>query len=262
MENFFGYTRQLLEQGFAHVETAYQDVELYDLVNQFSYDNKFYLDLAAKAERVLDIGCGTGRLLLPLLEQGCDVVGLDNSAEMLQIAADKCQAYGYQPRLILGDMRDFSLKLQFDLIIIPYHSMIYMLSDADRKAVLCSVHRHLVPGGRLAFDFDCQPNEIGDSLPWLALQGIHPLNNEPLVQVVQMRGINQEVRLLNQINYYFGSETRITVKYSYESSIAVAKMRTLLESENFELSGVYQDYARTPYTDGSECIMIAQRKEA
>ena len=135
MEYYFGFAKELLDQDLARVNNPYGKNNLYDLTIQFNYDLDFYLDLANGKRHILDIGCGTGRILLPLLKNGLNVVGMDNSKDMLQICRDKCLAYGFKPQLFQEDMRDFDLQDKFDLIMIPYHSLMYMLTDEDRLKV-------------------------------------------------------------------------------------------------------------------------------
>src|SRR5690606_20933965 len=86
--------------------------------------------------RVLDLACGSGRLLPLLLDAGLDVAGLDLSPAMLERARSRLGERAGQVELVLGDMRSFTFDRPFRTIIIPYCSMIYMHTDADRLAVL------------------------------------------------------------------------------------------------------------------------------
>ena len=95
--------------------------------------------LAAKVgERVLDLGCGDGVLTARLLEAGCDVLGVDSSAE--QVAG--AQARGVEARVLSGDALDFTAE--FDAVF--SNAALHLLRDAD--AVIAGVWRALRPGGR------------------------------------------------------------------------------------------------------------------
>ncbi len=124
-------------------------------------DTPFYLALAMEAEAlglaVIELGCGTGRVTLPIAREGIEVVGLDNAPAMLDIARRKASAEGLDVSWIEADMRDFDLGRRFGLVIIPYRSFLHLLTDADQAACLAAVYRHLVPGGRLALNFFAPP---------------------------------------------------------------------------------------------------------
>jgi SAM-dependent methyltransferase len=117
-------------------------------------DAPFYLEEAKGAGgSLLELGCGTGRLLIPLLSTGLDVTGLDASAAMLEVAKRKREhlAPELASRLHLhqGDMSEFELGRQFALILIPFRSFQLLLSpEAQRRCFIC-VARHLAPNGRV-----------------------------------------------------------------------------------------------------------------
>jgi SAM-dependent methyltransferase len=120
-------------------------------------DVPFYVDLAREAAAsglpVLELGCGTGRVTIPIARAGVEVVGLDSSPAMLGIARRKAAAVGADVTWVEGDMRDFALDQRFGLVIIPFRSFLHLLTDADQEACLACVRRHLIPGGRFALNF-------------------------------------------------------------------------------------------------------------
>ena len=130
--------------------------DIYDAV--FSYvvdDIPFYLEQAADcgAGGVLELGCGTGRVSIPLALSGVSVTALDSSPAMLARARQKAHAAAaHSLTLIQADMRHFDLQRKFSLIIIPFRGFLSLLSAADQTAALRAIKRHLIPGGRLALD--------------------------------------------------------------------------------------------------------------
>jgi len=111
-------------------------------------DVSFYRQVCAGARSVLELGCGGGRVLDPLLRDGLDVTGLDRSASLLAIAAARA------PRadLVRADMRDFRLGRRFDRILIPFNGAYCMLEEGDLLGCLRAAHAHLAPQGLLVFD--------------------------------------------------------------------------------------------------------------
>ncbi|MBI5158911.1 class I SAM-dependent methyltransferase [Candidatus Micrarchaeota archaeon] len=117
-------------------------------------DLKFYAHLAKKAKgHVLEIGCGTGRILLPLLQQEINVSGLDNSVEMLEVLKAKAKRQGLTPQLYLANMQDFKINEKFDLIFVPYRVFLHNLTVEDQLKTLACIKRHLKKNGVLALNF-------------------------------------------------------------------------------------------------------------
>jgi len=116
-------------------------------------DVAFYLRECKKAKgKVLEIACGTGRILIPAMKAGVDIAGLDLSREMTDILKAKAQKIGLKPKIVLANMRDFKLKDRFVLIIIPYRSFVHMLSYQDQKKALRNFYNHLKPDGKLVLN--------------------------------------------------------------------------------------------------------------
>lgn len=260
MNQYFGLAKDLLDRGLAREAASYDKNNTYDTAIQFTADLEFYTGLAVEQQgKVLDIGCGTGRVMLPLLREGIDVTGMDLSPHMLKAAADKLGKEGFSPELHQGDMRDFSLPKHFNLIIIPYYSLIYMTTDQERSKVLQCCYSHLASGGMLAFDFDAGTNTPGLSRPWLGFQETDT-NGGVTIQTAQMNQVQEHLRIVNIITYRFkGPDSWIDVSASVEASIPTPRMKTLLEKAGFAVRGFYQDYSYTPYSGGEECIVIAEK---
>ena len=134
--------------------TPFDDGALYDLLlEHFPVGLEFYVGLAKAARGpVLDVGCGTGRILLPCLQAGVDIEGLDLFAGMLNRLREKAAALGLKPTLHQADMADFSLPRRFGLIIIPFNAFVHNLTTETQLACLRACCEHLLPGGMLAID--------------------------------------------------------------------------------------------------------------
>lgn len=133
-------------------DPLYRDAALaqfYDLDNPWGPDLDYCLGLAADAHSVLDLGCGTGQLAARLADVR-NVVGVDLAAAMLDIA--RLRPGGEHVEWLLADARDLQLGRRFDLVLLTGHAFQVFLTDADRRAVLAAIARHLEPGGRFVFD--------------------------------------------------------------------------------------------------------------
>src|SRR4030095_8684306 len=123
--------------------------EHYDLIYGDQLDTDFYLREARNARgRVLEVACGTGRILLRLLEEGIDAEGLDLSESMLAVLKKKATSMGLKPTVYQANMVDFKLG-KYNLIIVPYRSFLHLKSEKERKDALRNFMDHLEKGGRL-----------------------------------------------------------------------------------------------------------------
>jgi len=121
-------------------------------------DIAFYVSLvrSLRPRRILELGCGTGRITLPLAEEGArsgfEVIGLDSEPRMLERARQSLADATLEVRqcleLVEGDMRSFSTETKLDLIVIPCSSMSHVLELDDQIAVFKRCHANLNPGGR------------------------------------------------------------------------------------------------------------------
>ncbi len=165
--------------------SPYTRADLYDLLfNSYEADLDFYLGAAKQAGGpVLDVGCGTGRVLLPCLAAGIDADGVDNSAEMLERLRLNAQARGLQAHVELADMRGFRMPRRFAFVMIPFNAFAHNLTGDDQIATLRCCHDHLLPGGRLLFDtFSATQAMLTEPVapPVLELEIPHPDTGSPV----------------------------------------------------------------------------------
>jgi len=169
----------------ADAPSPYTRADLYDLLfRDYADDLDFYLGAAkAAGGPVLDLGCGTGRVLLRALAAGLDIDGLDDSAEMLARLRSNAAARGLAPRVTQGDMRGFRMARRYPCVMIPFNAFAHNLTADDQVATLRCCHEHLAPGGRLVFDvFSATPAMVATPMaePVLELEKPHPETGLPL----------------------------------------------------------------------------------
>ncbi|MGW2649464.1 class I SAM-dependent methyltransferase [Streptomyces sp. NPDC001393] len=147
----------MVDRSFADLSLA----RLYDALNPWDAGDDFYLDLAMSARSVLDVGCGTGRLLARAHENGHPgrLTGLEPAAAMLVQARRRAPAVEWA----LGDLRSHSWNGAYDLVLMTGHAFQTLVSDEDVRCALAAVRAALAPGGRFVFE---TRNPAG--MPWTA----------------------------------------------------------------------------------------------
>lgn len=179
----------------------YDDAALYDYeYRRRRHDIRWYRALARQLGckeqrggaplRILELGCGSGRLLVPLLRDGHQVVGIDRSAAMLGRCAARIATLGRAARqrgqLVRADFRHLPLSgaERFPLIVCPFNGFMHLYTRQDVEQCLAQIRRLLAPGGLLAFDV------LNPDPAWLARDPLrrwsrtrfrHPQTGEPLI---------------------------------------------------------------------------------
>jgi SAM-dependent methyltransferase len=135
-----------------------------DYAKEVDYVRAFIRRYAPGASSVLELGCGTGVHASLFAEHGYAVTGIDLSGEMLARARER------HPTLIAGgvlsfqqgDIRDFDLGEQFDVVIALFHVISYLPNDHDLGLTFASISKHLKPAGLFLFDYWYGPAVLAD----------------------------------------------------------------------------------------------------
>lgn len=239
-------------------------------------DVDFYLQCAAQyGDPVLELGCGTGRILLRLVEAGHRVCGLDLSPHMLARCREKVlRLPGYiQQRvsLVQGDMTAFDLNEKFSLIIIPFRPFQHLLATKDQLACLANAKRHLAREGRLVFDFfqtDARRMHDPFFLQERPVPGEVALPDGRLVRVRERtvafhRAIQcNDVELIYYVTHQDGRTERLPnpfrIRYFFRYEV-----EHLLARAGFRVSELFGDFTRAPLRDDSpEMIFVAERDQS
>ncbi len=147
---------QQIQKSMSSQETYKRFARYYDLyVGDFKADLPLYKSLCTHEHHVLEIGCGTGRVLRALLGEGCRVTGVDISDDMLRVAEAKLHAYLVQGKLVLKnhDFRCAPLQEQYDRILVTFFTFNYLLTVSEQQQFLLNVRQSLAANGVVIIDF-------------------------------------------------------------------------------------------------------------
>ncbi len=224
-------------------------------------DVAFYVECALQSGGpVLELGCGTGRVLIPTARAGLEIIGLDPSPAMLAVCQRKLD---HEPpevrskvRLVQGAIQQFDLPERFRLVTLPFRPFQHLLTVEDQLTSLAVIRRHLADRGCLVLDV------FNPSLPHLAgsekeppVASVEPefilpdgrrvLRRHRVVAKDLFRQII-EVELIYDITYPDGRREqalhRTQLRYFFRF-----ELEHLLVRSGFEIEALYADYDRAPY---------------
>ncbi len=238
----------------------------YDLENaEFTEDLPCWVDLARRqGGPILELGCGSGRVMLHLAREGFEVTGVDSSPAMITLARRRLALQkSIAPRITLleDDFTRLRLGKTFPLIILPFNTFAHMVEPADAGAALETIAAHLASGGLAAFAL---PNPIpiyGDPPESLVLERIFR-DEERNVTIQQFSSLRADrAAQLGHITWIYdeidgaGTVTRTTVlmtlRYFFPNELS-----SLLERAGLRLLHLWGDYDCSPFAEDSPVLIV------
>jgi SAM-dependent methyltransferase len=233
-------------------------VDVYDAAYGWSRDDEFFLSIVNETPqvRVLDLGCGTGRLTVALAEAGHQVTGVDPAAASLAAARTKPNAEAVV--WLEGTVASVP-DGAFDLALMTSHVAQFFVDDAEWAATLRDVRRALVPGARLAFD-SRDPRACAwerwnpdESRRAVTLPDLTKVDVSTEVTAVQ-GGV---VSFAHEYRFDDGAELKSTATLRFRTE---DELRVSLVEAGFAIEAVYGGWERQPVgaPDG-ELLVVARR---
>lgn len=246
------------------------DPELYDLTHRGNPgDVQFYVRACQSGQRVLELGCGSGRITRSLARAGCRVVGLDNHEGMLaeaqRMAEDLAPAAAGRLTYTQGDMRSFELDGPFERILIPYNGLYCLLTDQDVAACLATVRRHLAPGGQLILDayrvFAPDPDQGPEPEPEPELdEPIAALSDgQRTVEIFERSDWDQATQRLDAWYRYRIQGPGGTSEQTYcipQRYLYPDQLDRLLGEAGLSVAETFGDFDHNPFDDYSETMVV------
>lgn len=240
----------------------------YDIEHaQFGEDLDMYRNFAElSGGKILELACGSGRVLLPLAQDGYAVTGVDTSAAMLAIARDRLQESGLSARatLVQQDVSALNLGQRFRLAFIALGSFGHIATRKTQRLTLAAVRAHLSPGSTFIVDISNADARYMEGLGSHILhQGTWRRDDGTLLTHFVSPANATDSHLLELTHFYDqhsqgGTVQRTTVTthlYLFERS----EIELLLEQAGFVVKDVYGDYDFGPYQlESPRLICIAE----
>lgn len=210
---------------------------------------------------VLDLGCGTGSMTEELAGRGYDMIGVDNSEDMLEIAMEKRQESGHDILYLMQDMQEFELYGTVRAVVSVCDSVNYVTEKEELEQVFRLVNNYLDPGGIFVFDFNTEykyrevlgdrtiaENREDSSFIWDNYYYEEEHMNEYELTLFIQEADQKEL-------YHKYQETHFQRAYTLE------EIRELLEKSGLRFVAAYEDYTKKAPGKGSERICVVAREQ-
>jgi ubiquinone/menaquinone biosynthesis C-methylase UbiE len=229
-------------------------------------DVAFWQRLASAEDgRVLELGCGTGRITVPVARAGAHVVGIDRSAEMLDRGRQRLRRAKLLDRALLlrGDIRSLPFRSRpgFHLVMAPYGILQSLTREQDLQETLASVHRVLRRGGLFGIDL------VPDLPRWSEYEGRRSFagarGSKTHLTLVESVRQDRRRRLTIFDHEYIerrGAERRVHRFSLTFRTLSVPQMRRRLEDAGFAIEAVLGDYRGGPWDSRADVWIILARR--
>jgi SAM-dependent methyltransferase len=256
--------------------------ELYDKLSSEFYDYhakrgdiEFFVGYGLESGGpVLELGCGTGRILIPTARAGVEITGLELSAEMLKICRSKLDVEPEEVKartsLVNADMRSFDLKRKFSLVTITYGPFNNLITVREQLDCLACIRKHLKPGGRLVFDvFFAGPDILAIEEETPIVTGRPPFlmpDGRSVTWGLRFHDVDYHLQIIHEellydVTYPDGRLERLV----YPSPLRFYfryEVEHLLARSGFTVEAVYADFNRAPFGSKppEELILVAKKE--
>ena len=245
---------------------VYYDLEHHDITDDLPVLAEFAR--ASPGGPILELACGTGRVLPALAAAGQPVVGLDYSKAMLQRAQRRLaeESSSSVVWLLRGDMRAFRLRTRFGLIVVAFNSFMHLMTQRAQEQALRVIARHLRPDGRVIVDLFNPASTLDDSSEGALL--LHCLHYIPerSAYVLHFHAVRTDraAQLVTVDSYYDETAADGTIK----RHVAPYQLRYLHHAEiellwrraGLHIEAIYGDYDLGPAEDDSPRLLVVARR--
>lgn len=228
-------------------------------------DINFFQDIARRysVHSILDVGCGTGRISIPLSESGFEVTGIDNVKTVIEVARLRSSQVDW----IFADITQLNLNKRFDLIILGFDLLNHILSQKNLILMLESLHKHLADTGYLIID------AIHPSLNFLKISSdpekeqLNSIFEDPhgrgLVYVTQKRHYNysQQLLTLSKDFHFYQQNQQMLIELDFNIFFP-KELAFCLNQYGFSVEKIMGDFDGDEFNDdSSKMIFICKKLE-
>ncbi|MFW6243193.1 MAG: class I SAM-dependent methyltransferase [bacterium] len=233
--------------------------KFYDLAFNGLNDNlkKFWVENSK--DNILELGCGTGKITIPLANNGFEITALDNSEKMIKMGKKKIKNKQVKINWILADMRNFNIDKKFSTVIIPSNNLTHLINRNDIESCFNSIKQHLKKDGKLIIDIFNPNLDIltrDSNKRYLFAKFKDPETQKQIK--VEENNVYDKKRQINNINYYYklpNKDDEIKEKLSLRVYFP-SEINNLLHYNGFVIKEKYGDYDKNNFKSSSAKQLI------
>ena len=239
----------------ANVYDRLQDIDYEKFAD---YYEAVFGKFGIKPKLVLDLGCGTGNITLPMAKRGYDMIGVDLSQEMLGIATEKAKAKNKEILFLNQDMTEFELYGTVGAMVSALDSINYLTEDGQLESMLKLLHYYLDPGGIFIFDINTEYKFKN------ILDGQAFVYDEDDVYCVWNNDYDEEEKICYfDLNFFLKDENGTYKRfdeYQEERAYSTDEIEKIIKNCNLELLGVYDNLSFNPPREDSERLFFVIKR--
>lgn len=243
---------------FGHV------ADLYDYYTNVDFDIGFFKTLCKGHKNILELMCGTGRISIPLIDEGFPLTCVDYSEEMLDIFRNKING-SQNVKIVCQDICELNLEEQFDLIIIPSNSISEIIDREKRRQALRRIYEHLAPDGIFFCTLYNPEYRIRQADGNIRYLGKYKLENGRNLVVTYYNVYAPEWGIISGTQFYeIYDNNRLAEKRCLDINFAVISKEEICKmanEEGFSLKAIYGDYAPYHYDESSTFMNLLFKKK-
>ena len=247
------------------MKDMYADAEFYDIVNDGKInDIEFILKFAESVgSPVLELAAGTGRIAVPLLENGFQYTGIDLSPKFVDNANKRISRFSNLGEIVIGDMRNFDLDRTFNFIFLPFNSIFHLMDEDEIRSCLTCVYTHLNKTGKFLIDMFVPNLKYLNRDP----EEYYPVgeykDNAGKTVVVKEKNKYDTNTEINQITWYVFKDKTIEPEiYCFDHyMIPPERIQRLLKETGFTIDNIFSDYDQNQFNKDSKLQIYVCRKK-
>ena len=242
---------------FAKVYDKLQDADYEAFIDFYE---RIFERIGKKPNLVLDLGCGTGNITIPMAKRGYDMIGLDLSCEMLNIAHDKAAREEADILFLNQDMREMELYGTVDAMVCALDGFNYITEPDDLKQVMKLAENYLNPGGIMIFDIS-----TAYKLREILGGNTYVLDEDDIYYVWQSEFFEEEKICELELNFFCRQEDGSYLRfdeYQIQRAYSPDEITEIVEGVGLDVTGIYKPFEFLTFSENDERIFFVISKKS